>query len=136
MKSEEATATDLKVKGTTQRWLGIGPQCWKMGGTTTACRPAVVPPSSLQTHSNLMPLACMEDQTCKEEGTDSPHSNNMLILINGEGTEEQVTHCGTESDNVNYTTDPAPHTSENVVVDVYTLDESGKLRRANMSSPF
>ena len=71
-----------------------------------------------------------------EVETDSSHLNATLTPVSGEGTSNQAIRYGTENDGIINTTNPVPHTLDNVVVDIYTLDESGKPRKADTSSPF
>jgi len=85
--------------------VGLGHSVGKWGGTTTASGPAVVPPTSPQTHLH-------------------PETDNW------------TERTGAESDDINNTANPVPHTPENIVVDVYTLDESGKPKKTDTSSPF
>lgn len=61
---------------------------------------------------------------------------DTLTHTNNKGTGDQATHSGTESDSISNTANPVPHTPENIVVDVYRLDESGKLKKTDTSSPF
>ena len=89
------------------------------------------------THTHRHPHPCRSlDQTHVKEGMDLIPSTNTPTLMNSEGTDNQVIHSSTENDDINNITDLVPHTPENIVIDVYTLDESGKPRRADTSSPF
>lgn len=102
----------------------------------TASGPAVVPPTSLQIYLHPMSPICAEGQTRTGEEVDSTRPTDALTHTNNKGTGDQATHSGAESNSISNTANPVPHTPENIVVDVYTLDESGKPKKTDTSSPF